>query len=224
MADKKTMKSAGIDRGMQDQFFLNLKSVIPPGIGMPEEIADILDVSIDSAYRRIRGETELTLSELAKLNKHYSISLDEIIGHTNDKVAFAYTKLTNSAKNFEEYLLRLTTHMESITKFENKKIYYVAEEIPLFYSFYTPKLSDFKLFYWQRSVLNCPEYQVSKYTPGIVPKNLVDIASECFRLYQNIPSMEVWTDLTVFTMLRQVGFYFDSGILNKETALELLAE
>jgi hypothetical protein len=114
--------------------------------------------------------------------------------------------------------------MKAISKFENKKIYYVAEEIPLFYSFAAPKFTDFKLFYWQRSVLNCPEYQQQKYERGLIPQKLVDLAQSCYKQYFSIPSVEVWTDLTVLTGLRQVGFYYDSGILTKEYALELLTE
>jgi transcriptional regulator with XRE-family HTH domain len=224
MAVKKASKAQRTVPAIQDHFIARFKQVLPPGIGMAEEIADILEVSIDSAYRRIRGETELTIEEIYKISKRYAISIDEVFSNRSDTVTFAYTKLTDSSGNFEDYLHRLTNHMKAISKFENKKIYYVAEEIPLFYSFAAPKFTDFKLFYWQRSVLNCPEYQQQKYERGLIPQKLVDLAQSCYKQYFSIPSVEVWTDLTVLTGLRQVGFYYDSGILTKEYALELLTE
>lgn len=224
MTGKKTLKSPKTDPGIQDHFINRFKQVLPPGMGLAEEMADVLDVSIDSAYRRIRGETELTIDEIYKVTKKYAISIDEVFSNRGDTVTFAYTKLTDSVVNFEAYLQRLTNHLKTINKFDNKKIYYVAEEIPMFYSFFSKKFTDFKLFYWQRSVLNIPEYQQTKFQYGIVPQKLVDLAHSAYQEYLSIPSVEVWTDETVYTGLRQITFYYESGIITKEVALELLQE
>lgn len=224
MPEKKEIKSPKKDNTVQNQFIVRFKHNLPPGIGLAEEMSDILEVSIDSAYRRIRGETELTIDEIYKISKKYSISLDEVFGNQSDTVTFAYTKLTDSAKNFETYLSRIINHLKAINKFEDRKIYYVAEEIPIFYSFFSKKLTEFKLFYWQRSVVNVPDYQQAKFEWNIIPANLVDIAHNSFKEYLSVPSSEVWTKETVLTGLRQIKFYFDSGILKKELALELLVD
>jgi transcriptional regulator with XRE-family HTH domain len=224
MLSKKTSKSAKIGSKIQDHFFSRFKQILPPEFGMAEEIAEILDVSLDSAYRRIRGETELTMDEIYKISKKYTISIDEIFSNQSDTVTFGYTKLTDSEKNFEAYLLRLYDHLIMLGKFDNKKIFYVAEEMPMFYSFFTKKLTEFKLFYWQRSVLNIPGYQKIKFEWGIVPQKLIDIAHNSYKEFLSIPSSEIWTSETVLTGLRQVKFYFDSGIITKIMALELLQD
>jgi hypothetical protein len=223
MAVKKKQKTNNTG-SIQNFFISKFKEVLPPGIGLAEELADVLDVSIDSAYRRIRGETELTIDEVCKLTKKYAISVDEVFSNQSDTVTFAYTKLTDSPKNFEDYLTRICEHLKTINKFENKKIYYVAAELPMFYSFFSKKLTDFKLFYWQRSVLNIPEYQQKKFEWGYVSDKLVDIAHQSFKEYMNIPGTEIWTSETVLTNLKQIQFYFDSGIINKQQAEELLRE
>ena len=41
---------------LQSRFFQELKSIIPPYSSLVDEIAELLQVSMDSAYRRIRGE------------------------------------------------------------------------------------------------------------------------------------------------------------------------
>jgi BetR domain len=221
MAGKKVTK---VNSSIQDYFITRLKQLLPSGIGMAEELADILEVSIDSAYRRIRGETGLTLDEIYKISRKYTISVDEIFGNQSDTVTFAYTKLTDNPKNFEDYLGRIISHLRSISKFGNGKIFYVAEEMPLFYSFFSKKLTEFKLFYWQRSVLNIPDYQNIKFDWGIIPEKMVESAHDSFKEYLSIPSSEVWSDDTVFTGLRQIKFYFDSGIITKTQALELLQD
>lgn len=224
MSEKKSVKPPKLELKIQDHFIGRLKLLLPTGIGLAEELADVLQVSTDSAYRRIRGETELTIEEIFKITKKYAISVDDVFSNRSDTVTFAYTKLTDSAKNFEDYLGRLLNHLKTINKFETRKIYYVAEEIPLMHSFFSKKLTDFKLFYWQRSVLNVREYQQTKFQYGLVPESLIELAQGTYREYLTIPSTEVWTDQTVFTGLRQIKYYFESGILSKEIALELLGE
>lgn len=224
MPAKKSPKTEAGKPLVQEQFIAHFKKVLPPGLGLAEEMADILDISIDSAYRRIRGETEITLNEIYKICRKYTISIDEVFSNRSDTVTFAYTKLTDSVANFENYLLRLIGHLQNIAKTPNSKIYYVAEETPLFYSFFTRKLAEFKLFYWQRSVLNIEAYQKTSFYYGVIPERLVDLAHNSFKEYNTVASVEIWTDETVLTALRQVKFYFDSGILTKDLALDLLAE
>jgi hypothetical protein len=221
---KKTSKTVLENSGVQENFISRIKQLIPPGYGLAEELADILGISTDSAYRRIRGETDLTLDEIYRIGKKYPISIDDLFSNRSDTVTFGYTKLTDSAENFESYLTRVNTHLDMLRKAEDRKIYYVAEEMPLFYSFYQPLFTEFKLFYWQRSVLNIPAYQQKKFVAGLVPKKLIEIAKSCFENYFNVPSVEVWTDLTVLTGLRQVGYYFESGVIDKQMALQLLNE
>ena len=224
MSVKKIEKAPKANSSIQDHFITRIKQALPPGIGMAEEIAEILNVSIDSAYRRIRGETGITFEEIYKISRKYNISIDEVFSNQSDTVTFAYTKLTDSAKNFEDYLNRIINHLRSLTKYGSGSIYYVAEEMPMFYSFYSKKLAEFKLFYWQRSVLNIADYQKVKFNWGLIPEKMIESAHNSFKEYLNIPSTEVWSEETVFTGLRQIKFYFDSGILNKEQALELLAD
>jgi hypothetical protein len=209
---------------IQAHFVEKLKEILPQGIGLAEELSDVLGISLDSAYRRIRGETDISINELYILTKKYTLSIDDIFSNQNDTVTFAYTKLTDSEKNFEIYLTRLYNHLQRINTFEKKRIHYVAEEIPLFYSFYNERLTEFKLFYWQRSVLNIEKYQHQKFDWGVIPKALIEKANQLYKEYLNIPSVEVWTDETVLTGIKQILFYFESGILSHEHTHVLLKE
>lgn len=219
MAVKKIINSE-----VQEQFFAKLKQIFPTNVGMAEELANILDVSTDSAYRRIRGETELTISEIYEITKKYPLSIDNILGTSGNNVSFTYTKLVDSATNFETYLKRILGHLTLLSQSGIGKLAYVACEIPIFYSFYSKKLTAFKLFYWQRSVMNIPEYQDAKFDWNVLSKHITELAQSVYNEYMKIPSSEIWTVETVFTGLRQISFYFDSGIITKEQALELLHE
>lgn len=217
----KTLKSLPL----QSVFLQKLKEVLPPNLALAEEMADLLGISTDSAYRRIRCETDLSIDEVYKITKKYNISMDGIFSNLGDTVTFTYTKLTDNADNFEKYLNRIYNHIKAISSFTEKKITYIAEEVPIFYSFFSDKLTQFKLFYWQRSVLNIPMYQGKKFVFGLIPQAQVELALNAFKEYRSIPSVEVWTNETIHTVLKQVEFYTESGAFqNKADALEVVGE
>lgn len=219
---KKTKKEEAV---IQQVFLQKLKEVLPANISLADEIAEVLNVSIDSAYRRLRGDTDLSIDEVYKLAKKYNISLDGIFSNLNDTVTFAYTKLIDSSENFEKYLGRIYNHLKLLNSFEDKRLLYVAEELPIFYSFFGKRLIDFKLFYWQRSVLNVAEYQGRKFEFGFVPDHLIKLANSCMEEYKTIPSLEIWTDETIFTAIRQTEFYWNSGVFkNKQDVLDIFED
>lgn len=72
--------------------------------------------------------------------------------------------------------------------------------------------------------MNVPEYQNKKFEWGIIPKQIVENAHQSFLEYLKVPSVEIWTNETILTNLRQIQFYQDSGIITKAQAIELLDE
>ncbi|MBA2329659.1 MAG: hypothetical protein H0V91_08575, partial [Flavisolibacter sp.] len=60
---------------IQDTLFQRIKEKLSPNQSLADVISEILFVSNDSAYRRIRGETPLVLEEAQLLCQHFDISL-----------------------------------------------------------------------------------------------------------------------------------------------------
>jgi hypothetical protein len=210
-------------RSVQDVFIQKLKESLPPSLGIAEEIAELLGVSMDSAYRRIRGETDLSIGEIQKITQKHKISLDHIFSSLGDTVTFTYTKLTDSEENFEKYIGRLYGHVKVVNSFPDRKMFYVAEEMPIFYSFFDKQLTEFKLFYWQRSVLNIPRYQNIQFEFGKMNPNVVEMAHNSYKEYMKVPSLEIWTEETIHTITKQLEFYAESGVFkNSKDALLLL--
>lgn len=208
---------------VQDVFIKKLKESVAPNVSLSEEIADLLGISSDSAYRRLRNETEFTLKEVHAIAQHFKISIDSLFAYNSDFVTCNYIKLTDSAENFEKYLASLAGQLKMLQKLPNSRIIYAAEEIPIFHSLGTDPLRAFKLFYWQRSVLNVPEYQSKKFGMDIIPPKLLELATEIHETYKHVPSVEIWTDNTILTTVKQIEFYFESGAFkSKEDALLVL--
>lgn len=223
MAAKKTTSNSSFE--MQEAFIKHLKQVVPSNVSLVDDIADLLKISNDSAYRRLRNETELSLDETYKICKHYRISVDSVFSNKGDSVTCNYIKLTDSEENFDNYLTGLLMQLERLQKSEDAKIIYAAEEIPIFHSFFSKELAAFKLFYWQRSVLNIPAYQTRKFDWDVISEKQLELTDKIHRTYLKIPSTEIWTNETINTTIKQIEYYFESGAFKeKEDAITILQE
>jgi hypothetical protein len=215
------------ERTVQQEFITKLRNSLPPNISLVDELSDILKVSTDSAYRRIRGETALTIDEVSALCAHYRIPFDHFAQGEAGKstVTFQYSRLSTDILKFEEYLSSLIEHMDMIRKAEPKEIIWCAEDVPIFHHFRYPKLSAFKLFYWSKSILNAPEYDERKFDPNSVPASAKEKVEKIYELYHKIPSIEIWTEDTLNSTLKQVEYYSESGLFaSQEDAIAVMDE
>ena len=88
--------------------FQHLKSILPSHLSMADEVADLLEISPDSAYRRIRGEKPITLEELEKVCVHYNISLDQFLHLKTNSFLFSGILREEKERSFDDWLDHLT--------------------------------------------------------------------------------------------------------------------
>ena len=89
---------------LQQQLFGFIKKV-QPHISLADELCELLEISYDSAYRRIRGEKPLTLQELKKVCEKYKLSLDQVLQLNSNTVVFRCNDINHEIKDLESYLL-----------------------------------------------------------------------------------------------------------------------
>src|SRR5687768_11491876 len=100
----------------QSEFVELLKNSVPPHVKLAEEMSQLLGISADSAYRRIRGETDITLNEAVELCRFFDISLDRLSPSNPNAVVFRVNKLTTDLESFGGYLDQLCEDLEWITR------------------------------------------------------------------------------------------------------------
>ena len=106
---------------MQKEFIEQLKSKSQGNTSFVEELADILDIGYDAAYRRINLRTNLSLEESVKLAKHYNVSLNKLfeVGSERTILAEISPELHNEA-NLEEYFIASRNNVYPLTKLKNE--------------------------------------------------------------------------------------------------------
>ena len=63
---------------LQQRLFENIKAKLASHLALVDEFAELLDISNDNAYRKISGETAVSLEEIAKIAAYFKISLDRL--------------------------------------------------------------------------------------------------------------------------------------------------
>ncbi len=196
----------------QKVFLEKVKYILPSNISFVDELCEILEISIDSVYRRIRGETALTFDEILKLCNRFNLSFDSLVESNAMSVTFSYNILPRMIEGFKHYLRAILEDLKALTNFPGAKIIYVAEDIPLFHLFNFPELAAFKMYYWMKSVLNVPEYQDQKYSFENTDKEILEIGAELVDAYTRVNSVEMWTEYTVNSLRKQIEYYWEAGL------------
>ena len=120
---------------LQQQVFLAIKGKLKGNASVADEIAGLLDISSDSAYRRMRGEKSITLEELYKIATHYNISLDQLMNTHDGAIMFQGKFVDKNNFRFEEYMTSLIQNLAYVNSFKQKEFYYSCKDLPVFHHF-----------------------------------------------------------------------------------------
>lgn len=208
--------------GIQEKLLGRLKHMLPGNISIVDVLADLLQISTDSVYRRLRIETELSIEEVSKICQHFNISFDEL--NTIDdasSVTFTFSPLSTVA-DYKSYLRSIRDDMRRFSEAPESKITWAAEDIPIFHHFRFPYLATFKVYYWFHCIIHTEEHRDKKFNPLLIDDEIKSLCREIYNLYARIPSVEIWTDLTVASLFVQIDYVWQSGLFeSKEDALHL---
>ncbi len=203
---------------LQHQFFNHLKSVLPPHISMVDELTELLNLSYDSVYRRIRGEKSIDLNELRQICEHYHISLDQVLQLQNEAVVFTAPDINHNGLPFEEYLKGMLLQLKYFNSFQQKKMLYLCKDMTFFHFYLFPEIAAFKTFFWIKTILNNPAYSQKNFSLAEFPfTECRAIGQQIINEYNKIPSIELWNFESINSSISQIQYYRDSGMfVNKE--------
>ncbi|MEO6330426.1 MAG: hypothetical protein ABIO55_15940, partial [Ginsengibacter sp.] len=110
---------------LQIAFLKEIKNQLPQHLALVDALAEQLNISNDSAYRRIRGEKHLALDEIQVLSAHFKISLDSFLQLQNDGLLFWGKNIDRQTFDFENYLQGIVKQLEYFASASEKKMFYL---------------------------------------------------------------------------------------------------
>lgn len=207
---------------IQQQLFQAIKSRLPADASVVDETAKLLGISTDSAYRRMRGEKQVTLEELYSLCSHYKISLDQLMNIQTGAYLFQGNILDYKTFRYDAYLTGIMHQMGYINSFKEKEFFYLCKDCPIFHYFHFKEFASFKYHVWMSSLMYFPEFQNRKVAFEEYPEELFRLGTQILGIYNQIDSVELWNIESINSTWRQIDFYRDSGLFKSEADIALL--
>ncbi|MDR1379957.1 MAG: hypothetical protein LBJ47_00585 [Tannerella sp.] len=208
---------------VQKYLFEVIKSRISEQYRLVDVIENLLDVSVDSAYRRIRGEKELSFSEVQKICRHFHLSLDEIMNfNPASGVSFQYMPVDLAEQSsYMQYILRLSETLSGLAATKDGELFVTAQDIPFYHFLPHTELLFFKLYVWH-DIINRERISFCEFCDRLDRDAIVSVYDKMFRDYMKIPSREIWTNQTPDTILRLLDFYAETGAFDNPETFALL--
>ena len=206
----------------QEFLFQRIKELLPRHISVVDAVSEILHVSSDSAYRRIRGETLLVLEEAKQLCDHFHLSLDQLLHVKSGYILFQTERIHNKNFTFENYLGGILQQLEQVNAFPDKEIIYLTKDLPFFHNFLTEPLFAFHYFFWMKSILRHPDFENSHFTMDCLAPGIKKTGTDILRVYNNIPSTEIWNIECVNSIIFQVEYCKEAGLFSSATDIKTI--
>lgn len=204
---------------LQISYFEKIKTSIPTYQNLAQAVSDALSITINESYKKIRGNSLLSLQQIVKLSDYFGVPFlynpDQI-----PTVTFAYLSINTEIPNMFLYLQDLLKNLKEIQSSNNKHITITTDDIPLFHLFKYPILTCFKLFFWTDNANNTK----LKFDPSVFDEEVITLAKELNQIYLEIPCTEIWAKDTVNGTMEQIRYSFEAGYISKELAIQVIEQ
>jgi transcriptional regulator with XRE-family HTH domain len=209
---------------LQQDLFQAIKASIPPSLSATEEIARVLDVSVDSVYRRMRGEKTISLEELYALCSHYKISLDQLMNLQSGTFQFQGNFLNEKTFRYEVWLEGIGKNLSYFNSFDQREFYHLNKDVPFFHHFHSREIAAFKYFFWMKTIFSFQGFANSRFNFSFYSDELWAMGKKIISEYNRLPSIELWNVENINIAIRQIEFYRGSQLFESDRDALILYE
>ncbi len=203
-------------QNIHDGLISILKSIAPKGENPVHIITDILPISKEGAYRRLRGEILFTLDETVILAKKLEISIDNLIEiNWEDKYDFYITPFTVSSYA-EKYYQTMSFLMETyihIKKDLQSRIYIASKTLTPTLYFKYKEFTQFTLFKWIYMVDNNVKHV--SFSDVIIPPKLEQLSRPFVKEAMEINTTYILDDFMFTAIAKDLLYYYKIRLLTK---------
>ncbi|MDQ6813458.1 MAG: hypothetical protein M3040_06980, partial [Bacteroidota bacterium] len=200
----------------QHYLFRLIRDKLSDEQSISDVVGNLLYVSNDSAYRRIRGETLLVLDEARILCEAFDISLDQILNAKPNSVLFKPFILNNDKYNIENFLIDIKKNLLFITSCSQTQLICLTRDIPFFHDFAFRPLFAFHYFFWMKSVTQHPDFSALQFCTDIKFDSIETLGYEIQKLYTQIPSTEIISKDCIDSTISHIEYYRQAGYFKSE--------
>jgi hypothetical protein len=207
---------------IQQNLFNSIKTTLPANLSLVDEVADTLNMSIDSAYRRLRNEKLLSIDEVATLCRKYNISIDALMLLKSNSVIFLNSNADTVDISFNQHLKNVLSQIQQLAYVPQSLMIYFAKDIPLFHYFQFNELATFKFYAWTNTILKSNDHIKKFSLKKLISAENKKLCKDIMDAYISFDSNEIWSLETINSTIRQIEYCKESMLFEDETDISLL--
>ncbi|WP_029905616.1 hypothetical protein [Prevotella sp. 10(H)] len=205
---------------LREVYIKKLLAAIPANIKPVDYLMDILNISRESVYRRIKCKVPFTYDEMIELSLKLGLSLDEITPLANsNKAIFSHQEYMEDPSHL--FLKVLKEHSESISKevkIDNRISITSTNHLWLIHIVGFENLLKFYYYKWMHQM--DVAFLKASYSDMIFPKEIMELShniSEKMKPLRN--SIFIIDKCIFFNIINEIQYYYRRGLLSEDDLL-----
>jgi hypothetical protein len=200
--------SAGINRtsSVQNKILEKIRQHIGAQNDLVQELADVLQIGLHSAYRRIRSDIFFRLDELEKLVSHYKINLLDDVLETSSSYLFHGADLDASTLDYRSSLHRYVHYINEFKKPGLIKVSYCGIDISPLSVMSSPFLLAFQEYFFNYTIGTKTITGSALLSFSEVDEDLKNLATLFMEFLQTTPSRDILSVLCLNSILGQIQY------------------
>jgi hypothetical protein len=187
-------------------------------------IGETLNISKSAVYKRIKGDTMLSMDDLVRLMKAFDFSFDDIVYDHKKNIGFQFPYTDRTIKTFIDYIEPIKNLVTAANVLPDISLQYATNEFHFFLYMHDRDLTHFKLYMFAKTVWNLSAYKgrsfsLADFSEWIhIEKDIKLILNS----YYKLPNVEIWNGNVLSNTLNQIKYALEIGYFEKvEDALVL---
>ncbi|MDR2085921.1 MAG: hypothetical protein LBP72_01980 [Dysgonamonadaceae bacterium] len=212
-----------MNKKLNDLLNVEILKKVPKNLKPIEYLVDMLSISKESAYRRMRGEIPFSFDEISSLSLDLDFSVDEIIGNKKEDRIF-FDAISKPEGRVEESFLAILRDYykltESVCKATQKDmILSINRLIPCLLLKYD---SLFKLLYYQWIHQTSTIRINHPFSEIVIPTEISELRKKYKKLVQPMRSANIIVDKNIFlSTIREIQYYYGRKLISENELLTL---
>lgn len=191
-----------------------------------QDLTRDLHLGLGAVYKRLKGETLLDIGEIALLARQYDLSLDALFQPDKGKVTFEFPAMRQSVTQFEQYLSSILALLNWAQRLPGAQFHYSTAEIPIFHYLPFPELCAFKLYMWNRTTWELPDWEDKPFSlePFLENRRLQRLREDIVAGYNQLSSTEYWPVSILNNTMNAIDYCAESDAFARRADAQVLRE
>ncbi|MDR0507558.1 MAG: hypothetical protein LBH32_12210 [Dysgonamonadaceae bacterium] len=190
----------------------------PKSVKPVDYLSDILALSRESVYRRIRKEIPFTVEELAKASVEMGFSIDKVIGEVkSDRLYFDMQSGWEEASNlyintFETY----NNHLEKLIEAKKSDAQLILNHIPPLFSIYSDDFFKYSYFKWKNEGIDSCSVKYH-FSDLEIPLELLELRKRIIYNIQRIKNSTLILSPNIFLdVIKEIQYHYHKRLITKD--------